>query len=53
MNRETERVIREWRNEVEDEMRRLIERGVPPFDAADRARKNVSSRRAAQENPDD
>ena len=45
MNAATERAIRDWNNEVEEEMQKLICRGVPPFDAVDQARKNVSNRR--------
>jgi len=54
MNFETQRVLDEWNREVEAEMRDLIERGVPPWDAAGKARQNVSRRRAskAQESGD-
>lgn len=34
-----------WTHEVEAEMVRLIEAGVPPYDAADEARNNVAARR--------
>ena len=48
MNFETQRVLDEWNREVEAEMRDLIERGVPPWNAASRANKNVQQRRAAK-----
>lgn len=37
--------MRAWDIEVDAEMARLIEEGVPPFDAAGRARDIVSRRR--------
>ncbi len=48
MNYETRQVLREWDNEVETEMRRLIERGTPPYEAIDKARDIVSRRRSEQ-----
>lgn len=48
MNFSTQRVINNWTREVETEMCDLIERGVPPIDAAEQARKNVQKRRAAK-----
>lgn len=50
MDWETKRVFADWDNDVNAEMRRLIKNGVPPYDAVDRARENVSRRR--QENGD-
>ena len=47
MDYETERVVHEWGREVQAEMRRLIRDGMPPMDAAGRARDNVSRRRRA------
>lgn len=40
-----DQTIRKWKSEVEREMQRLIERGVPPWDAAEQAREIVSRRR--------
>lgn len=43
-----QRAVREWESEVAAEMVRLIESGVPPFDATGQAREIVSRRRAAK-----
>ena len=51
MRSEAQRAIDSWNQEVDAEMARLIERGVPPHDATKRAQKHVSdkrSRRAAE-----
>lgn len=45
MDYETEKVIKEWDEEVAAEMRKLIREGSPPMDAAGKARENVSRRR--------
>lgn len=42
----TRRAVEEWDREIDEETARLIEDGVPPFNAAERARDNVSRRRA-------
>ena len=39
------KVIREWESEVENETQRLVEQGMPPYDAMEQATKNVSARR--------
>lgn len=45
MDYETQKVIKEWDEEVAAEMRKLIREGTPPIDAAGKARDNVSRRR--------
>lgn len=47
MDFRTQRVIDQWDEEVGAEMRRLIQHGTPPMDAASQARENVSRRRRA------
>jgi hypothetical protein len=42
-----EQALRKWDNEVSRETTRQIERGVPPFEAAEQAVKVISTRRAA------
>lgn len=44
---ETKKAIESWDRDVEKEMRRLIERGVPPFEAARKATDKVSINRQA------
>lgn len=41
-----ESASRDWAREVDAESARLIERGVPPYDAIEQARRIVSRRRA-------
>lgn len=41
--------MRDWEFEVEQESIRLIERGVPPYDAMEQAVKNVSKARERAE----
>lgn len=41
----TQQVIDKWQADVDAEMCRLIESGVPPMDAAGQARRNVTARR--------
>ena len=56
MRPEAQRAIDSWNQEVDTEMVRLIERGVPPHDATKRAQKHVSdkrSRRAAEIDSED
>uniref|UniRef100_A0A6M3LLN5 Uncharacterized protein n=1 Tax=viral metagenome TaxID=1070528 RepID=A0A6M3LLN5_9ZZZZ len=38
-------VIQKWKNEVEDEAIKLIERGMPPWQATEKAVQIVSYRR--------
>lgn len=45
MNNAVRRAMDAWGFEVDAEMVRLIEAGVPPYDAADQAREIVSKRR--------
>lgn len=45
MLRRTHEATRAWDAEVDAEAARLIERGIPPFDAVIRAREIVSARR--------
>ena len=45
MQPEAQRAIDSWNQEVDAEMARLIERGVPPHEAANRAQKHVSDKR--------
>lgn len=42
---------RKWDVEVDTEAAELIRRGVPPYDAIEQARNNVSRRRRAQSLP--
>lgn len=46
MNYAVREALAQWDREVDAEMVKLIERGVPPFDAASRARDIVSARRS-------
>lgn len=39
------RVVRDWENEVDEVAARLVEDGVPPFQAMQRAREIVRERR--------
>ncbi len=45
MNSAVEKAVREWKDEVDAEMVRLIEEGCPPYDAASKAREIVQRRR--------
>ena len=45
MDHDVQEATHKWNREVNEEIVRLIEQGVPPFDAADKARDNVSRRR--------
>ena len=45
MNKALEAAIKKWNAEVEDEAVKLIERGVPPFDATAVANRRISDRR--------
>lgn len=45
MNSDLECAMRNWTREVDDEAVRLIEQGVPPYEAIDQAKENVSNRR--------
>lgn len=47
MNFTVQQAIRKWDAEVDRETVRLIEAGVPPFDAVEQARKIVERRREA------
>ena len=40
-----QRAVDEWNREVDAEMARLIERGVPPWKAATKAQETVQQRR--------
>lgn len=53
MNIGLDRAMREWGYEVEAEAERLIKRGVPPWTAIERARDNVSRKRARQAGEND
>lgn len=48
------RTVKSWEWEVESVMEQLVNGGIPPFDAAEKARDIVSARRrkAAQEQAD-
>lgn len=48
MNYRGQRALRQWDEDVSDEMARLIEAGVPPIDAAEQAARNVSELRKAK-----
>jgi hypothetical protein len=48
VNRQLKEAIDKWDSEVSGETARLIERGVPPFDAVECAVKNVSTRRSSK-----
>ena len=48
-----ERATQEWGWEVDDEAQRLIERGTPPWTAAEQAVANVSRRRRERANERD
>lgn len=45
MSYRVDAAVAAWNDEVDTEMVRLIEQGVPPFDAAGMAREIVTSRR--------
>lgn len=54
MTPRAQRAIDDWNREVDDEMARMVERGVPPPEAARRAQQRVSDRRAlAASQPDE
>jgi len=44
--RQFEEAKREWESEVDTEAARLVKQGIPPFDALEQARRNVSMRRS-------
>lgn len=46
----TRQTVKDWEKEVNAVMRELIEAGVPPWDAIDKARDIVSRRRRASKN---
>jgi hypothetical protein len=48
MDYETRKVLEEWDRDVEAELRKLVHRGVPPYEAIERARKAVTRRRQVE-----
>ena len=53
MDRIAQQALDSWNREVGAEMARLIERGVPPFDASKRATDVVARRRAERSAAED
>ena len=53
MNYFLQKALADWHSEVDIEMAKLIESGVPPFDAATKAASNIMARRRrkAEQNP--
>ncbi len=45
MNFDLQQAIRDWNREVEREATELIEAGVPPFEAMEKAKQIISARR--------
>lgn len=46
LDHETLQVIKKWDEEINTEMRKFINNGVPPYEAAEKARLIVSTRRS-------
>jgi hypothetical protein len=49
MNYELKDAIKKWDADVEAEAVKLIQNGVPPYDAMERARNTISRRRQLKE----